>query len=82
MFVISYSLPAVAYAATTYGTVVVAKNLIDLRSVAGAVQLYLYIILKRRIMDVIQNIQKQMETEVAEIKKIENGKNCVGNICW
>ena len=33
-------------------------------------------------MDVIQNIQKQMETEVAEIKKIENGKNCVGNICW
>ena len=29
MFVISYSLPAVAYAATTYGTVVVAKNFID-----------------------------------------------------
>ena len=33
-------------------------------------------------MDVIQNIQKQMETEVAEIKKIENGKDCFVKICW
>ncbi len=31
-------------------------------------------------MDVIQNIQKQMETEVAEIKKIENGKSCVASL--
>jgi hypothetical protein len=30
-------------------------------------------------MEVLNNIQKQMETEVAEIKRIENGKP-IGNL--
>jgi len=32
-------------------------------------------------MEVLNNIQKQMETEVAEIKRIENGKQ-VRNLIW